>query len=186
MKIKNILVLLLSLTLFFTLLSGCSNNNNTQSSQNGNPSGNFRGNFKLPGLTGQVSNIKGNDFTLNLIATPQMGGTRSRRSYQSGGNGGQYQSGQSRPQRTINFTGEVRDYVIPSGTKLVTTSFSQGVVSQSTVTVDSIKIDDTLSVYYAADGKTIDYISVSNSSSGGGFGGGFGGGYGGGNGGGSN
>jgi hypothetical protein len=186
LKIKNILVLLLSLALFFALLSGCSSNkNNTNSSQSFNQNGNGRGNFKTPGLTGQVSNVKGNDMTLNLIAIPQRGGTRSRRSYQSGGNGGngggQYQSGQSRPQRTINFTGEVKDFVIPSGTKLVTMSFSQGGISESTVTLDSIKVDDTLSVYYTADGKTIDYISVSDSSSGGGFGGGLGGGYGGGN-----
>lgn len=107
-------------------------------------------------------------------------------------------SGTSR-QKAVQYTGETKEIIIPVGTKIVTTQISQSSsgASSSTsrtasgggmngrfqmnfvevaVSVDKIQIGDTLSFYYAKDGKTITKVTVSSASSGGsGFAGFFGG-----------
>lgn len=167
-----------------------------------------RSQFEMPTLMGEVTDIAGNDVTLKLIQIPKMTSRPSSGSFSrpssgsfsrpSGGSWSNSGASGTNRQRTVQYTGETKEVIIPVGTKIVTTQISQsssaagGSASRTAsgggmfgrgqmnfvevaISVDKIQIGDTLSFYYAKDGKTITKVTVSSASSGSGFAGFFGG-----------
>lgn len=176
MRIRS-LSLLLCITMVF-MLSACksvgnSANNTTANTGTTNQKG-ANGTFKAPDISGEITDITGNEITLKIIKMPQQQqpgssarprGTQrpqtSPRPQTSGdpgtGNGGGMGQGTA---RTRTYTGEVKTIVIPVGTKLTSTSFGQGGTTETEVNINTLAKGTVLSIYYATDKKTIDKITV--------------------------
>jgi len=177
MRIRS-LSLLLCITMVF-MLSACksvgnSANNTTANAGTTNQKG-ANGTFKAPDISGEISDITGNEVTLKIIKMPQRQqpgssarprGTRSpqtspRPQASPGAQGSGYRGGMGQgAARTRTYTGEVKTIVIPVGTKLTSTSFGQGGTTETEVNINTLAKGTVLSIYYATDKKTIDKITV--------------------------
>lgn len=132
------------------------------------------GAYKAPDLSGEITDITGNEVVLKIIKMPQgmQPGSSQRpqgsadpnatqRPRPSGapgaGNGGRMGQG---PARTREYTGEVKTILIPVGTKITSMSFTQGGAAETEVNINKLVKGTVLSIYYAADKKTIDKITV--------------------------
>lgn len=171
MKKRYFIILSVLLISVFTIFAGCSKTagSASTSSQDSNSKS-----YERPGLTGQVTDITGNDITIKVIKMPTFkAGSRpsgSGRGSYSGGNwssrGGGSRGGASgfshSGARGLQFTGKTQDVVIPVGVNIVEMSRGQGGASEATVSLSSIQKGSIISFYYASDGKTIDKVSISN------------------------
>jgi len=169
-------------------MAGCSKTNeivpNSEATGSGTGQGQGQGqggNFQMPDLMGEVTAIKDKTITLKLESLPSganggfQNGSRPTGSMPSGSNGtppdntGSRTGSMQQPQ--VQYTGKTQDITLTDSVKILSISNSQSGTSQSEVKLSDIKTGETVSVYYASDGKTIDHISVSNGTFGG-FGGG--------------
>jgi len=173
------LVLIIVLTLALTACSKEEGGNGTinATSQTGESSNQQQ--FKQADLTGELTDIVGNEVTLKIIKNPVMpNNTKAPDRNNSAGmpdvtqgrpDGGQGIPKGEMPNRTQvqrEYTGEEKSMIIPVDLKITTMARGQGGATQSApneteVKLESIKIGDVLQIYYAADGTTIDKIIVS-------------------------
>lgn len=197
MKFKAVASIALAAAVLCTaVLMGCKKSDDSSTTSGGQGFGNGSG-VKQADLMGEVTAISGNKITLKLIKIPTMtrptgsgggwngsrpmgsrpSGNWSSGSRPEGGYGGGYgqaasgASGSRRgASRQMEFTGKTETITVPSAAIIYTRTYGANGTQENVLKVSSIKKDDILSIYYAADKKTIKQISVSDLSSSGGFG----------------
>jgi hypothetical protein len=115
--------------------------------------------FNFPGLSGEVASIAGNQVTIKIIETPKFPRNMNQREGRNAGtrnNGGQWnrgegwQSGNSQGrQRTIKYTGERKNVIIPVGVPITTMVRTETGRETQTVAFNKIKKGDILQIWYS-------------------------------------
>ncbi len=138
------------------------NSNNQNNNQPTNTqSSSSQENYKRCDLTGEITEINGNDISLNIIATPQFTPTDSNSPKKYHPRDAQSSSSQQDTQREPQYTGETKTITIPENTPISTTTRASSGNELQNLQVSDLKIGDILQIWYSnQDSQSLDKISV--------------------------
>lgn len=161
---KKWYTLLLSCLLCTSIVAGCSKDTAATDGNGGQQTAAAQGMFERPDLSGEVTEINGNEVTLKIIEQPQWnngnGGKQQgdNQNNQSNPSGSQAGNGGMNP--ATSYTEEVKTITIPEEASLVTMTRGDNSMNETTVSMSELTAGVRLSIYYKEDGKTIEKISI--------------------------
>ncbi|SFD20341.1 hypothetical protein [Clostridium uliginosum] len=172
---KKIIYTLAGIVLTTTLMVGCGANTTTgaQSKQTTQSTSTDDGstkqkNFQRADLEGEVASIDGNKITLKVIKTPerpegssQKNASKNADKTNSDVNNKNGQAPKAPENRQVEYTGETKDITIGDGIQIKTMNRGQQGSESKDLTVNDIKVGDTLQITYSDKEKeTISNINV--------------------------
>jgi hypothetical protein len=178
---KKIICLVSSIILATTLMVGCKGTTEasqseqttttTESTQNTLTS-DKGGNFEKADLEGEVASIDGNKITLKVIKTPEPPTGKPEEDNQNNAskdadkkevqvNNQDGETPKAPQHRQVEYTGETKEITIADGIKIITMNKGPQDSESKELTVNDIKVGDTLQITYSdSEKETISQINV--------------------------
>lgn len=170
---KKWYILMTSCLLCTSIIAGCSKDTAATGGNGGQQAAAAQGAFERPDLSGEITEVNGNEVTLKIIEQPQRnngnGGNpqgnnqnnqdnQEKQGDQDNNQGNPGGTGGMRPE--ISYTGEVKTITIPADASLVAMTRGANGMSETAVNMSELTAGVRLSIYYKEDGKTISKVSV--------------------------
>ncbi|WP_129729511.1 hypothetical protein [Ectobacillus funiculus] len=164
---KKWYTLMISYLLCTSIIAGCSKDTAATGGNGGQQAAAAQGAFERPDLSGEITEVNGNEVTLKIIEQPQrnngngrnpQGNNQEKQGDQDNNQGNPGGTGGMRPE--ISYTGEVKTITIPADASLVAMTRGANGMSETAVNMSELTAGVRLSIYYKEDGKTISKVSV--------------------------